>query len=168
MADAQRLPTNLADRYSQSRPTASGDTATATTHSSRTPTYTGHLTVQDNRPAVAYRQVALRKITALRPRWCPQGWPYEEAWVAARTRGAVAVVLLVPYSSGYCNQRTPRTLYRAERLGVASHRTPSGRVAVSYGSEGWGFESLRAREIIWRLTCRNVGWAPISNGPLWT
>src|SRR2546421_2688049 len=35
-------------------------------------------------------------------------------------------------------------------------------------SEGWGFESLRARNIKRRLACVNVGWAPFKIRPLWT
>src|SRR6266516_5015304 len=37
-----------------------------------------------------------------------------------------------------------------------------------YGSEGWGFESLRARNIIRRLACGNAGRAPFKICPLWT
>jgi hypothetical protein len=40
--------------------------------------------------------------------------------------------------------------------------------AERYGSEGWGFESLRARNIIRRLTCGNVGRAPFKIRALWT
>ncbi len=37
-----------------------------------------------------------------------------------------------------------------------------------YGSEGWGFESLRARNIIRYLTCGNAGYFPFKVRPLWT
>ena len=37
-----------------------------------------------------------------------------------------------------------------------------------YGSEGWGFESLRARNIKGRPTCGNVGRTPFKICPLWT
>src|SRR5205823_9630544 len=37
-----------------------------------------------------------------------------------------------------------------------------------YGSEGWGFESLRARNIIRRVTSGNAGRAPFKVRPLWT
>jgi hypothetical protein len=37
-----------------------------------------------------------------------------------------------------------------------------------YGSEGWGFESLRARNIIRDVTCGNAGHAPFKTRPLWT
>src|SRR5947207_15067680 len=40
--------------------------------------------------------------------------------------------------------------------------------ASDYGSEGWGFESLRARNIIRRLACGNAGRTPFKICPLWT
>ena len=39
---------------------------------------------------------------------------------------------------------------------------------ADYGSEGWGFESLRARNIIGRVACENAGRAPFKIRPLWT
>ncbi len=46
--------------------------------------------------------------------------------------------------------------------GIRSGRWRSslpGRLARPYGSEGWGFESLRARQSKRRLTCGNAGQA---------
>ena len=40
--------------------------------------------------------------------------------------------------------------------------------ASDYGSEGWGFESLRARNIKRRLSCGNVDQPPCCFCPLWT
>ena len=67
---------------------------------------------------------------------------------------------------------TPRDGTAPVRTLRYAHASRSQRVTIlrraDYGSEGWGFESLRARNIIRAVTCGNVGHVPFEPCPLWT
>jgi hypothetical protein len=57
-----------------------------------------------------------------------------------------------------------RTSAIAERTLLDADGPPVG----IYGSEGWGFESLRARTIIRGVTCGHGGVASLVVCPVWT